>query len=228
MDQAQNRATNGWRFLQANLGHSRPATSEIPTFRTGPHDIFLLQEPYIVNGSLAGTKLGWRAVHAKGGKTAILVSNPALDVMELVKTVNIVGVQISDRTLSVAVFSIYFPPSSDKTELVAQLSATLEGINSSCILIGGDINMLGGPEVSDHRSSDEGLPFVDFIIKHSLNIWNDPNSDPTFHTTRARTWIDVTVASAALDFAAHTWHVTTRTLSDHNYLEYKVSHYGIH
>ncbi|GBN08384.1 hypothetical protein AVEN_84213-1 [Araneus ventricosus] len=212
-------------YLRANLGRSRPATGEIPTFRTGPHDIFLLQEPYTVNGSLAGTKLGWRAVHAQGGKKAILVSNPALDVIELVKTVNIVRVQISDRTLSVAVFLVHFPPSSDKTELVAQLSATLSGLNSSCILIGGDINMrqqLWGPKVSDHRSSDEGLPFVDFIIKHGLNIWNDPNSDPTFQTTRVQTWINVTVASAALDFAAHTWRVTTRTLSDYNYLEYNL------
>ncbi|GBN92368.1 hypothetical protein AVEN_74448-1 [Araneus ventricosus] len=81
---------------------------------------------------------------------------------------------------------------------------------------------LWGPEVSYHRSSDEGLPFVDFIIKHRLNIWNDPNSDPTFHTSRVQTWIDVTVASAVLDFAAHTWHVTTRTLSDHNYLKYNL------
>ncbi|GBN66975.1 hypothetical protein AVEN_62849-1 [Araneus ventricosus] len=189
MVQAQNKVRKGWRFLQANLGRSRPATSEIPTFRTGPHDVILLQEPYTVDGSLTGTKLGWRAVYAQGGKTAILVSNPALDVVELVKTVNIVGVQVSDRTLSVAVFSIYFPPSSDKAELVAQLSATLEGIKSSCILIGGDINMrhpLWGPEVKDHRSSDEGLPFVDFIIKHSLNIWNDPKSDPTFDTTRVK------------------------------------------
>ncbi|GBN73933.1 hypothetical protein AVEN_22496-1 [Araneus ventricosus] len=121
MVQAQNKVTKGWRLLQANLGRSTPATSEIPTFRTGPHDVILLQEPYTVDGSLAGTKLGWRAAHAQGGKTAILVSNPALDVVELVKTVNIVGVQISDRTLSVAAFSIYFPPSSDKAELVAQL-----------------------------------------------------------------------------------------------------------
>ncbi|GBN29313.1 hypothetical protein AVEN_71907-1 [Araneus ventricosus] len=221
----RNRVASGWRFLQANLGRSRPATGEIPTFRTGPHDIYLLQEPYTVYGSLAGTKLGWRAIHAQGGKAAILVSNQALDVIELVKTVNIVGVQISDRTLSVAVFSIYFPPSSNKTELVAQLSATLTGLRSSSVLIGGDINMrhqLWGPRVSDHRSSDEGLPFVDFVIKHGLNIWNDPNSDPTFHTTRVQTWIDVTVASAALDFAAHTWQVTTRTLSDHNYLEYNL------
>ncbi|GBN68193.1 hypothetical protein AVEN_116065-1 [Araneus ventricosus] len=225
MDQAQNKVNCGWRFLQANLGRSRPATSEIPTFRNGPHDVILLQEPYTVNGSLAATRLGWRAIHAQGGKSAILVSNPAIDVVELVKTVNIVGAQISDRTLSVAGFSIYFPPSSDKAELVAQLSATLEGINSSCVLIGGDIYMrhpLWGPELKDHRSSDEGLPFVDFIIKHSLNIWNDPNSDTTFHTERAKSWIDITVASAVLDFAAHSWQVTTRNLSDHNYLEYNL------
>ncbi|GBN58397.1 hypothetical protein AVEN_95893-1 [Araneus ventricosus] len=78
--------------------------------------------------------MGWRAVHAQGDKAAILVSNPALDVVELVKTVNITAAKISDRTLSVAVFSIYFPPSSDKAELVAQISATLERIKRSCVL----------------------------------------------------------------------------------------------
>ncbi|GBN06996.1 hypothetical protein AVEN_87474-1 [Araneus ventricosus] len=109
MVQKQRKVVNGWRCLQANSGRSRPATGALPTFRTCPHDLFLLQEPYTVEGSLAGTPLGWRVVHAQGGKTAILVSNPALDVVELVKTVNITAAQISDRTLSVTVFSIYLP-----------------------------------------------------------------------------------------------------------------------
>ncbi|GBN42415.1 Putative protein in type-1 retrotransposable element R1DM [Araneus ventricosus] len=225
MVQKPHKVANGWRCLQANLAQSRPATGELPTFRTGPHDIFLLQEPYTVDGSLAGTPMGWRVVHAQGGETAILVSNAALDVVELVKTQNITAAQISDRTLSVAVFSIYFSPSSDRTELVAQLSATLESIKSSCVLIGGDINMrqpLWGLVIRDHRSNEEGVPFVDFIIKHRLNVWNDPNSDLTYETTRAKSWIDITVASEALDFATHTWQVTTRTLSDHNYLEYNL------
>ncbi|GBN08396.1 hypothetical protein AVEN_84224-1 [Araneus ventricosus] len=78
------------------------------------------------------------------------------------------------------------------------------------------------PVIRDHRSNDEGVPFVDFITKHHLSVWNDPNSNPTFETTRAKSWIDITGASEALYFAAHTWQVTTHTLSDHNYFEYNL------
>ncbi|GBM50182.1 hypothetical protein AVEN_50075-1 [Araneus ventricosus] len=215
----------GWRCLQANLARSRPATGELRKLRSGLYDIYLIQEPYTVDGKLAGFPMSWRVIHTLGGKSAILVSNTALDVVELVKTTNITAVQISDRTRSVTVISIYFPPSSDKNELVASLSATLDILKSSCVLIGGDINMrhpLWGPVRKDHRSNDEGVPFVDFTIKHRLNVWNNPYSDPTFETRQGKAWIDVTVASEALDYAAHTWQVNTGTLSDHNYLEYNL------
>ncbi|GBN03723.1 hypothetical protein AVEN_164042-1 [Araneus ventricosus] len=72
---------------------------------------------------------------------------------------------------------------------------------------------LWGPTIRDHRSNEEGVPFVDFMIKHRLNVWNDPNSDPTFETTRAKSWIDVTVASEALDFAAHSWQFRHRKVA---------------
>ncbi|GBM65132.1 Retrovirus-related Pol polyprotein from type-1 retrotransposable element R1 [Araneus ventricosus] len=120
------------------------------------------------------------------------------------------------------------PKSSDKNELVASLSATLDRdakLKSPCVLIGGDINMrhpLWGPVRKEHRRNDEGVPFVNFIIKHRLNVWKNPDSDATFETRQGKAWIDVTVASEALDYAAHTWEENTGTLSDHNYLEYNL------
>ncbi|GBO35988.1 hypothetical protein AVEN_104957-1 [Araneus ventricosus] len=221
MEQDPRSQNGGWTFLQANLGRSRPATGELKNFTSGPYDIFLLQEPYTVNGNLAGLPLNWRVIHAENGKTAILVRNSALDVLELVKSSFITAAQVSDRNLSVTVISVYFPPSCDK-ELVARLSATISKLQSSCVIVGGDINMrhrLWGPEVRDHRSSNEGLPFVDFLLETRLNIWNDPASPPTF-VQQGESWIDVTVASDVLDSAAHTWRVITGTLSDYNYITF--------
>ncbi|GBN09072.1 hypothetical protein AVEN_126264-1 [Araneus ventricosus] len=85
MEQNQLNNNGGWSFLQANLGRSKPATGELPTIQFGPHDIFVIQEPYTING-WAGLPTSWRVVHAQDGKTAILVRNTALDVMELVKS----------------------------------------------------------------------------------------------------------------------------------------------
>lgn len=165
-------------------------------------------------------------IHAENGKTAILVRNNALDVVELVKSTFITAAQVSDRNLSVTVMTVYFPPSSDKEELVVRLSVTISKLKNSCVLVGGDINMrhrLWGPEVRDHRSNNKGLPFVDFLLETRLNVWNDPASPPTFVHV-GESWIDVTVASDVLDYAAHSWRVITGTLSDHNYITYDLRH----
>ncbi|GBN09073.1 hypothetical protein AVEN_126265-1 [Araneus ventricosus] len=78
---------------------------------------------------------------------------------------------------------------------------------------------LRGPEVRDHRNNEEGIPFADFLLETRQNVWNDPSAPPMFvHNGRA--WIDVTVASDDLDYAAHSWQVLTGTLSDHNYISF--------
>ncbi|KAF8789856.1 hypothetical protein HNY73_007765 [Argiope bruennichi] len=96
-------------------------------------------------------------------------------------------------------------------------------LKSSRVIIGEDINMrhpLWGPVINDHRSADEGLPFVDFLTSTGLNIWNKPDSPPTFETVNGRSWIDITVASDVFDYAAPSWQVITSTLSDHNYITF--------
>ncbi|GBL87908.1 hypothetical protein AVEN_192075-1 [Araneus ventricosus] len=39
---------------------------------------------------------------------------------------------------------------------------------------------LWGPEIHNHRISDQAATLVSFILKYDLIIWNDKDSEPTF------------------------------------------------
>ncbi|GBN62173.1 hypothetical protein AVEN_61406-1 [Araneus ventricosus] len=81
-------------------------------------------------------------------------------------------------------------------------------------------NVLWGPEVPDHRASDDGGPFVDFVMKHNYSIINNPNSQSTFETKNGKSWIDITISSRDLDHKISDWTVTKCVFSDHSFLSF--------
>ncbi|GIY54749.1 uncharacterized protein CDAR_390911 [Caerostris darwini] len=129
----------------------------------------------------------------------------------------VVAVEVSDTKQSVTV--VYFSPSRPKDLAVRDL----DQIPCTHILVGGYVNtnsLLWGPDIQGHRRPEEAQPLVDLIIRHRLNVWNEPNWHPTFETTNGRSWIDITAISVALDGYASSWRVIQDTLSDHNYFAF--------
>ncbi|GBN16514.1 hypothetical protein AVEN_102436-1 [Araneus ventricosus] len=66
---------------------------------------------------------------------------------------------------------------------------------------------LWGPEIHNHRISDQAAPLISFILKYDLIIWNDKDSEPTFETVNGKSWIGITMSSANLANNKMNWQV---------------------
>ncbi|GBN44473.1 hypothetical protein AVEN_80141-1 [Araneus ventricosus] len=86
---------------------------------------------------------------------------------------------------------------------------------------------LWGPEIHNHRISDQDGPLVSFILKYDLIIWNDKDSEPTFETVNGKIWIDITMSSANLANKKMNWQVIKNNFSDHNYLVFNVESFNV-
>ncbi|GIX97337.1 hypothetical protein CDAR_427391 [Caerostris darwini] len=146
----------GWRCLPANMAHSKAATLELPTIESGKFDIYLIQEPYLINGQVAGLPLGWRTVLEENGSALIAVSNPQLVLLTRWISRYIVAVEVSDVEQSVIVVSVYFPPSRPKDRAVRELDMVLDQIPCTHILVGGDVNTRALCGTGHPMSSESG------------------------------------------------------------------------
>ncbi|GBN07191.1 Retrovirus-related Pol polyprotein from type-1 retrotransposable element R1 [Araneus ventricosus] len=210
--------------LPGNLGRSQVGTQELPhldlPFRP---DIYLVQEPYLVNGSIYGLPLSWRTVVATSGKVLLAVRNPNIALWVRRITDHVVAVDLTVGGDSVTVVTFYFPPSLSQTRLVRELEEVVALCPPPQLLLAGDANarsLLWGPDLPDHRAADASGPFVEFVLAQRLAVWNDPWSGPTFETERARGWIDVTLSSPQLFRRKGHWEVNDTLLSDHHPLLY--------
>ncbi|GBO31256.1 hypothetical protein AVEN_77449-1 [Araneus ventricosus] len=213
--------------FQANLGRSRLATKELPNLiSNGTPDVYLIQEHYSYKGEMKGLPLSWKVLVADGGKVLVAIRNKNINVIARHIGKEIVVADLLCGTTTLTVISFYIPPSQNKIQAISHLEEVIENLNITSFILGGDINMrslLWGPDIPDHRASDDGGPFVDFILKHGLNIINDPNSASTFETKNGQSWIDITVSTSLLSDKIRDWKVTKEVFSDHSSLTYKIA-----
>ncbi|GBM15918.1 Retrovirus-related Pol polyprotein from type-1 retrotransposable element R1 [Araneus ventricosus] len=219
-----------WKFFQANLGRSKIATKELKELKCSQNypfpDIYLIQEPYTYKGKATGLPLSWKVLSAEHAKVLVAVRNNNINIIARHVSKEIVIADLFDGNGQITVASIYFPPSKDKTRAISELEASMKDIDTSKMVFGGDINMrsiLWGPDIPDHRAADDGGPFVDFIMKYSLQIINNPNSPSTFESKNGKSWIDVTVSSRGLHNKISNWTVNKNVFSDHSYLSFDIS-----
>ncbi|GBN84699.1 Retrovirus-related Pol polyprotein from type-1 retrotransposable element R1 [Araneus ventricosus] len=214
---------NYWNIVQINLGRSRLATQEL---KHAFPDVYIIQEPYKRKGKIFGFPLAWKIVTTDpDGKTIIAIRNKTISAVVRHKSQNIVAVELSNGQENFTVFSIYFPPSMNKNTAILKLEEVIFNISTQKCIISGDINMrneLWGPAVSDHRAQDNGGPFVDFILKHNLDIHNNPTSEPTFEGPRGHSWIDITVSTCNISAKVQDWRVYKYSSSDHNFIHFKL------
>ncbi|GIY64173.1 hypothetical protein CDAR_543561 [Caerostris darwini] len=60
-----------------NVAHSKAATLELPTIESGDYDIFLIQEPYLIEEQVAGLPLGWCTILEENGSALIATKRPS-------------------------------------------------------------------------------------------------------------------------------------------------------
>ncbi|GBM39773.1 Putative protein in type-1 retrotransposable element R1DM [Araneus ventricosus] len=219
-----------WKFFQANLGRSKIATKELKELKSNQNDpspdIYLIQEPYTYKGKVVGLPLSWKILSAENAKVLVAVRNNNINIIARHVSSEIVIADLFDSNGQITVASIYFPPSKDKTRAISDLEASIKDLDTSKLVLCGDINMrsiLWGPDIPDHRAADDGGPFVDFILKYNLQIINNPGSPSTFESKNGKSWIDVTTSSRGLFNKICNWTVNKNVFSDHSYLSFDIS-----
>lgn len=112
----------------------------------------------------------------------------------------------------------------DDPQIIAnKLSNFIALADRKNLLIGGDINSQSvrwGAETANNR----GEFMEDFIALHGLTILNTPNQSPTFCTTRAKSYIDVTLAKGQIITRLNNWRVLeNKTSCDHNLITFSLT-----
>ncbi|XP_035218914.1 uncharacterized protein LOC118192122 [Stegodyphus dumicola] len=178
-------------------------------------NIALLQEPYIkLDGTIEGASLTLKQFFSDN-KLAAIVVNSAFNPTLWHTTEHTVSILLDVMDL-LLIISVYFPPSQNIDNLLFELDF-LHRTQTQFILLGGDFNAsssLWGSSMENARSSTSVLEFIE---SHSLIILNATDSPPTFLTSRARGWPDITLSSLQLTQFISNWSVVDDiiTLSDH-------------
>ncbi|KAH7933569.1 hypothetical protein HPB49_014024 [Dermacentor silvarum] len=109
------------------------------------------------------------------------------------------------------------------------METTLEGLERAIalsrtrnVIIAGDYNAkhpLWGPCAGDER----GTRLLEFMAPNRLIMLNDPQSQPTYETKYAASWIDVTMVTPSVVAAGYSWAVRDDlTYSEHRNVEVQI------
>lgn len=210
-------AIPGLSFLQANLDHTRVATSHLIDYvEARAINITIVGDPYVRSGRLPGLPSFITQVsRTVDPKILVLLQSVSLDMFPVFTSEYVVALRFSSHQLTFLFVAIYAAPSADINIILGQVAQVLVATSETSVLLGGDLNakspLWGGP-VTDAR----GVEVVQFLSVHILVALNDPHSQPTFCTDYSEAWIDVTIASQVMaDNVTRWWVSDTPTLSDH-------------
>lgn len=214
------------KFLQINLNHTKDANSLLVNYIKENHiDIIAIQDPYLRNGVLFGFPLDWLK-HASGdGSAWLVIPNKSLIVnkQQTFKTAAFVTIQTTTKTYIIG--SQYCAPSGDINQNINEWIDPLLISNNPNILIMGDFNA-SAPAWSQNNLNQRGRKLQNFLLRHSLIVFNDPDSPPTYDRDGRLGWIDLLITTNSLRNDIHNWKVLSNfaSLSDHHYISFTLNH----
>lgn len=227
------------RFTQINLHHSKDASAilrrTIEDCSTKPplsNFVYLIQEPYIIKGSIRG--LGWGKerdlfYNRNGSKPrAGIVMSKSLNGFPVhqLTTDDTVAVRVKlkteGKTFETIIASSYHPieGASPTADFIAVVDYCRK--NRLHLLVGCDANAhntcWGCPD-----NNGRGNSLLEFLSGTNLSILNRGTA-PTFVGGGAQTIVDITLASDELGSLVKDWRVSDEvTKSDHNYILFKLT-----
>jgi len=191
-------------------------------------DVLLVQEPYVVRGSLSGVPLGVSTFFDRSASkpwTAVVVFDRRLDVMGTrFCTPHAVGVGIRRRSGEEWFLVSAYAQCSDRDDEVLPFLVQLEDIATELypkkVLMGIDANARSLSWHSD-ITNRKGELFEDFIVAADMSVMNRPGQAPT-HESGSN--IDITIASASAVDQVQNWQVySDASPSDHSLITYDIS-----
>lgn len=131
---------------------------------------------------------------------------------------NLVAAKITKGNREILIISCYCPPNGDINRELSKIEEIVQRHRSVEVLIGGDFNarnQIWGSQTTDER----GERVLELIVTNALTLLNKKDSPPTFRTSRARGWIDLSIVNAVLARDIKDWKVLeTFNNSDHRYI----------
>lgn len=211
-------------IIQANLARSFNATTSLKHYQEeNEHHISIVQEPYVLKNKIIGYPLKHNIIaHTQNPKVAIIIHNKDIQSFPLIIEEHIIATRIHYKSKDILLINCYWPPGTDDTSHLSKIETALQTIQHTEVLITGDFNAkntLWGSKISDRR----GENILEFLIKHNLTIENDKYSPPTFQTSRAKGWIDLTISNTSLHPDIRNWEVLKEfNNSDHRYIKFEI------
>lgn len=208
------------KFIQANLDHTRAATSHLVDFIEAEHiDVAIVSDPCARGSTVPGVPPNWLCfLNSATPRCMVLIPKRRFDVFPLAVSPYIVALRLQHQEFTLLLIAVYAAPSVPLDFTLSGIEDVLQRHRVPNLLLAGDFNArnpLWGGTVLNSR----GIQLAHFIHGAHLRILNDPMSIATFHNAYSESWIDLTLVSGTIWDGNPSWEVRdTSTLSDHKYV----------
>lgn len=209
--------------IQINLRGSRVATAQlVQTAIKLRLDVLLVQDPYMIDGKIAGFPVGWFLAASLSVTCVVIVIDKRLQVIMADSFDNSVFVNITDTDSVLTVRTQYSAPSATLSDDLNDWERTRHA-NWDRLVIAGDFNthdVAWGYSRSDGR----GHLLLEHMTAKRLVVNNVVPCLPTYFTSSGiGSWPDVTFSSNADVNLVTDWEVMDEvTGSDHRYVKFRI------
>ena len=215
------------RCFQINLQHSRTATYNLmKVIDTEQPDLLFIQEPYEYQNRPVGIDKKYRIFTAGDGKhrAAIIITNNKIDAILITNFSDegTVFLEIIHGNQKFFAASMYFDLEDPIENNLTKMDGLMQFVKNGRILIAMDSNARS-KTWHDVKTNSRGRKMEEYLASKQLHIINEESDRFTFQTSRGSSNIDLTVTNTNLLAAVSEWEISPEeSLSDHNYLKYKI------
>ncbi|GBM32722.1 Putative phosphoenolpyruvate synthase [Araneus ventricosus] len=205
--------------IQINLAKSKVATAHLEKLASEINiNHFLVQEPYVKEGKIAGVPRKWHQCLSSNNKAGIISLPSTNNPIFICSTTNLTAIKIQTITGPVNLISAYSSPYAELQDTAQDLANLLTKIGPEQALIGADMN---APSTlwGYANNSPRGNIMEDLISGLNLHLLNEKNSEPTFQRRNAKGWPDLTLVKGVQLARTASWKVRDElSSSDHKYI----------
>jgi exonuclease III len=220
------------RCIEINLQHSRSATDNLMKKMDDEEpDLILIQEPYEYRNRITGVDKKYRILFTAGtGKhrAAIIIINSTIDAILITKLSDedTVLVEIIHEKWKFFAASMYFDLEDQIENNFTKKDELMRFVKGGRILIAVNSNSRS-KTWHDSKTNSGGRKMEESLVSKDLHITNEESERPTFFNSRGSSNIDLTIANNNLIAEVKEWEISNEdSLSDHNYIQYKISKGG--
>ncbi|KAH6941174.1 hypothetical protein HPB50_014593 [Hyalomma asiaticum] len=191
--------------MQVNLDHARLSLNNLcDRMIETDTQIAVACDPYRPKGKMPSLPAGFTAFACEDDPAAIvLVRRPPFDLCPVMLSKQVVGIYGQSRDSHFTIVSVYAPPHKPMDSTLRAVQEVVSRSRSPHVIVAGDFNAkhrAWGPRAGDER----GAQVMDFAAAAGLVVMNDPQSEPTYETAYAASWIDLTLATPSVLTSGYT------------------------